>query len=394
MNILFVHNRYQHLGGEDGVLDAEMELMSTHGHRVALAMQDNASIDTLKAKVRSALNVAYSADNRVWMSQQITQFRPDIVHVHNFFPLLTPSIYDACADHRVPVVQTLHNFRIICPGGLLLRNGQVCEKCVGGSAYNAVWHRCYRDSVVGSFAVARMVQKHRSQSTWSEKVDRIIALTDFAKSKFSEAGIPVESMSVKPNFVTDANSSPDPDNARRGGALFVGRLSAEKGVATLAGAWRSLDVPLRVAGSGPLDNEFQSLDDKTVHLLGRLDRNAVFNEIRQADFLIVPSECYEGFPLVIAEAFMLGTPVLASRLGSMAEIIEDGVTGRLFDAGSPEDLSKQVRWMREHPDRVRQMGMNARREYEKKYTPGRNHELLMRIYQEAAEHQAKNSRAR
>ncbi len=362
---------------------AEMELMSSRGHHVLLAGKDNAAIDSFLAKAKSAMDVAYSKEGRLWMKKELMHFRPDVVHVHNFFPLLSPSIYDACLESKTPVIQTLHNFRIVCAGGLLLRDGAVCEDCLQGSPYNAVLHRCYRRSFLGSLAVARMVKINRDQGTWGNKINQIIALTEFAKSKFVEAGIPADRITVKPNFVEDVRVGSTNESQNRNGAIFVGRLSEEKGIATLAKAWQKLDIPLRIAGDGPLKMLIASLPENSVNLLGRLDRKKVFKAMEQAEFLVMPSECYEGFPLVLAEAFMLGLPVIASRLGSMAEIIEDGVTGKLFEPGNPRELANHVLWMHEHPEECRQMGLNARKAYEERYTAARNHELLLSIYQEA-----------
>ena len=383
MKILFIHNEYQHKGGEDAVLDVEIKLLSDNGHKVSLALKKNDSINTFSSKVNAFLDVTYSKQSRQWMMDKIIQHKPDVVHVHNFFPLLSPSIYDACLEANVPVVQTLHNYRTMCPGALLMRGGEICEKCVTGSAYRSVLHGCYKKSVVGTFAVARMVEKHRALGTWQHKVNRFIVLTDFARNKFIEAGFPNNKIVVKPNFTTDSPLAENEVNKTRIGALFVGRLSQEKGMATLLNAWNSIEMPLRIAGSGPLEGLLSDLAGNGVEALGMLDKQSVQKEMQQAAFLVMPSEWYEGFPMVLVEAFSQGLPVVASRLGGMAEIVEDGITGRHFEAGDADDLAKKVRWMNEHPEECRQMGRNARKEYVQKYTPERNHEMLIDIYQQA-----------
>jgi len=383
MNILFVHNRYQQVGGEDSVLDSEIKLLSQNGHNVSLALKQNDSIDSFGGKVNAFLDVSYSKKSRQWMADQINAYNPDVVHVHNFFPLLSPSIYDACIDAGVPVVQTLHNYRTMCPGALLMRDGVICEKCVTGSAYQSVLHGCYKESVVGTFAVARMVEKHRALGTWEHKVNHFIALTKFARNKFIEAGFPENKVVVKPNFTVDNALSELDQN--RAGALFVGRLSQEKGVATLLKAWKNLDILLRVAGTGPLEGTLSGLGNNNVKTLGMLGPDSVGKEMRQAAFLVMPSEWYETFGLVIIEAFSQGLPVVASRLGGMAEIIEDGETGLHFEAGNASDLADKVRWMNEHPEECRQMGRNARKVYEETYMPGKNYEMLMDVYQQAIE---------
>ena len=381
MRILQAHNAYQKAGGEDAVVANEGALLTGRGHQVRLWSVDNAAITGPWAKLRTAWQVPYSHTARRRVAAAIAEFAPDVVHVHNFFPLLTPSVYDACRDAGVPVVQTLHNYRTVCAGALLLRNGRPCEDCIGGSPYQGALHGCYRGSRPGSFAVARMIDRHREQGTWRTKVDRFIALTEFAKAKFIEAGFPADKIAVKPNFVDDQGARPP--EADRHGALFVGRLSPEKGIGTLLTAWRDLDVPLRIAGDGPLLSMAQSTDSHNVVPLGKLPPEAVNQEMARATFLVMPSECYETFGMVIAEAFSKGLPVIASRLGAMAEIVEDRVTGLHFAPGDAHDLAAKARWAADHPEQMRRMGANARRAYEERYAPKVNYEKLLAIYQAA-----------
>ena len=381
MIILQVHNRYQHAGGEDAVVRAERALLEAKGHHVSLFEVSNDEIRGFWRKLRVALNVAYSQKSRDRLGKAISDFKPDVVHVHNFFPLLTPSVYDACREACVPVVQTLHNYRTLCPGALLMRDGRVCEDCIKGSAYRSVLYGCYRGSSLGTIAVARMVEFHRKCGTWREKVDCFVALTSFSKTKFVEAGFPEEIISVKPNFYD--GEADDKSCSDREGALFVGRLSKEKGVHLLLKAWRGLDIPIRIVGDGPLLDEVKQSALLAVSTLGQRSGAEVLTQMRRAAFLVMPSVWYEGFPMVIAEAFAHGLPVIASRLGSMAEIVEDGVTGLLFEAGNAEDLAAKVRWAIEHPDEMLQMGRNARSVYEEKYTSEANYRQLMEIYQKA-----------
>jgi len=259
-----------------------------------------------------------------------------------------------------------------------MRDEQPCEECLSGSPYRAVAHRCYRGSLLGTLAVARMVACHRSRGTWLDKVDSFIALTEFAKSKFVQAGFPAEKIVVKPNFV-DCSRAPSPGE-KRSGALFVGRLSMEKGVDTLIEAWSTLNVPLRVIGNGPLAEKVKSCGLSHVEYLGPCSSQEVAAEMTQAEFLVTPSHWYEGFPMVIAEAYACGLPVIASRLGSLAEIVVNGVTGAHFEAGNPEDLAEKVRWAAGNPEELQQMGRHARRIYEEKYCSEVNYPMLMDIY--------------
>ncbi|MCZ6774706.1 MAG: glycosyltransferase family 4 protein, partial [Proteobacteria bacterium] len=289
------------------------------------------------------------------------------------------------ADARVPVVQTLHNYRLICPQALLLRNGRPCEKCVTGSAYHAVLYGCYRGSRLVSLVPARMVSINRRRGTWRSKVTRYIALTRFAKEKFIKGGLPADRIAVKPNFIADPAAKREAGAVRREGALFVGRLSPEKGIGTLLQAWRDLAVPLRILGDGPLADRVEQCDNPAVKSLGWKSSSDVVAEMHCAAFLVLPSEWYEGFGMVIVEAFATALPIVASRLGAMAEVIDDSVTGLHFEPGNPADLAAKVRWAVDNPSDMRRMGENARRVYEDRYTPEVNYRQLMAIYDQAAE---------
>jgi glycosyltransferase involved in cell wall biosynthesis len=377
MRVLIVHNRYQQAGGEDMAVANEQALLARHGWQTRLWSVSNDRIAGPWGRITTAIRVPYSHPACRQLAGAIAEFGPTIVHVHNFFPLLSPSIYDACQAAGVAVVQTLHNYRAICPGALLSRAGHPCELCITGSPYQGAFHGCYRGSRLGSLAVARMVDMHRRRGTWLHKVDRFIALSEFAKSKFIAAGFPGDRISVKPNFAEDRQAA---EATARDGALYVGRLSAEKGIATLLRAWQTLEVPLRIVGDGPARKLVENAGIPTVRALGRRSAAEIAREMAQAAFLILPSQVYENFPMVIAEAFCQGLPVIASRIGALAELVEGGATGLLFSPGEAADLADKVRWTRQHSEAVRAMGRNARRVYEEKYSPSVNFRQLTGIY--------------
>jgi glycosyltransferase involved in cell wall biosynthesis len=385
MKVLLVHNRYQQAGGEDNVVAAEATLLADHGHDVELWSVENKDLPTgLTGKIKTALTTSYSTSSLAIARDKLRHFLPDVVHVHNFFPQISPSIYDACRNEGLPTVQTLHNYRLICPGATLMRDGKICEQCLSGSPYQAAWYGCYRDSKLGSLVVAHMVAQHRRKGTWQHKVSRFIALTNFAKSKFVEAGFPANKIAVKSNFVHDPLQAPPRSKPIIPSfALFVGRISEEKGIKTLLKAWLSLDDNslLKVAGSGPLEALLPGKNNLTA--LGQQSAEEISRLMQQAAFLVLPSEWYEGFPLVLVEAFAHGLPVLASRLGSMADIIKDGETGLLFAPGDAEDLASKAKWLLENPQRTRKLGENARRDFLEKYTAGQNYAELMAIYEDA-----------
>ena len=382
MKVLVAHNSYQHAGGEDAVFDNEARLLRQSGHEVREYLDDNHRIAEFSS-TRLGIETLWSRSSYKKLSAVLAEFRPDVVHFHNTFPLISPSVYYAARNHSVPVVQTLHNYRLFCPAAAFFRDGKVCEDCLDKSRWQAVRHACYRQSRSASSAVAAMLSFHHWYGTWKNLVNCYIALSEFSRAKFIEAGLPPEKIVVKPNFVL-----PDPGfgPGSREYAVFLGRLSEEKGLRTLLQAWAHVNrnCPLRVIGEGPLLNEIRSDISRSalshVRLDGRLSRQESLTALQGARIFILPSNCYENFPMTIAEAYACGTPVLASRLGAMQEIVHDGCTGLHFTPGDADDLAKKVEWAWAHPEEMRAMGRNARAEYELKYSAERNYNLLLAIY--------------
>lgn len=384
--VLLVHNYYQQPGGEDAVFKAEKLLLQQHGHEVDTFVASNHRLLNLRQKIKAVTTAHYSNDAKNQLTERLLQFRPDIVHVHNHFPLITPAAYDACQALGIPVVQTLHNYRTICPGALLMRDGSVCETCVTKSAYRSVIHACYRDSRMQTLVAAHAVTHHRKNKTWQTKVNRFIALTEFAKNKFAASGFPEHRIAVKPNFITSSTGdmtdfSRNAKSPRR--ALFVGRLSKEKGVATLLASWRNNSQPLDIVGDGPLAASVRANTNANIVFHGQQTTNRVRQFMAEAAFVIMPSEWFEGLPMVVIEAYAQATPVLASRIGGLAEIVNDGVTGLLFDPGNARDLAEKARWLLSNPDACRKMGENARHEFLEKYNAPRNYQRLLEIYRDA-----------
>lgn len=385
MRVLIAHNRYQQAGGEDGVVINEARLLAEQGIDVVPFYVSNDIITNWAHKLSVLATVAYNARARDEFAQRIAAVRPDIVHVHNFFPLLTPAIYDACLAAGVPVVQTLHNYRTICAGALLLRDGVPCEQCVGHSPYWGMLYGCYRGSRAASAAVAYMIERHKRERTWHRKVTHFIALSDFARQRFIAGGLPADKIIVKPNVVFA--HEPTALQPRRG-ALYVGRLSAEKGVLDLIEAWKTIDCPLTIAGDGPLGPQLRAASTPNITFLGNVSRERVYAEMRKAAFLIAPSICYENFPLAIAEAFACRLPAIVSGMGAMAEIVEDGRTGLHFKPHAPDDLADKVRFALRHEEKLPRMGEEAYRFYERHLSPSANIKSLLAIYVRALRHDA------
>jgi glycosyltransferase involved in cell wall biosynthesis len=384
MKVLVVHNFYQHGGGEDAAFCAETALLRDGGHDVVAYTRTNLDITPSVAKVKLAATTIWSGSSHRAIGELLARERPAIAHFHNTLPLISPAAYYACRDAGVPVVQTLHNYRLVCPAANLFRDGHVCEECLEHNVLRAVTRGCYRSSRAASATVATMLAAHRRLGTWRDKVDVYIAPSQFARQRFLAAGLAGARVVVKPHFV---HPDPGPRVGLGSRALFVGRLSAEKGAATLLHAWKRLGgrVPLDIIGDGPERAAMEAIADGTpgVRFLGRVSREQTLAAMTEARVLVFPSQCYETFGLSMIEGFACGIPVIASRLGAMKEIVADGVTGLHFAAGDAADLAAKVDWAWSNPQATRAMGQAARAEFEAKYTGARNYHMLMAIYRAA-----------
>jgi glycosyltransferase involved in cell wall biosynthesis len=385
MKVLVIHNSYQQPGGEDVVAEQEAVLLRQAGHVVIEYRRSNHEIKArnLWGKLTLPKQVIWAGDTMQDLRALINRERPHVAHFHNTFLMISPSAYRVCQEMSIPVVQTLHNYRLLCPRADFFRNGHICEECLGKTpAWPGIVYGCYRSSRAQTALVATMLAVHRWLKTWGEQVDAYIALTEFARQKFIQGGLPAEKIELKPNFV-----HPDPGRREDVGdyALFVGRFSPEEKLLTLLKAWKKLGgIPLKLAGDRPQKGDIyqfvRGFGSERVEFLGRRSRDQVFALMKNAYLLIFPSEWYETFGLVLVEAFACGVPVVAARLGAMAEIVEDGRTGLFFTPGDPDDLSGKVEWAFAHPQEMAQMGRRARQEFETKYTADRNREALLSIY--------------
>jgi glycosyltransferase involved in cell wall biosynthesis len=376
MKLLLAHNHYRTPGGEDSVFNFEASLLERAGHQVERLVVSNQDIRSYGDMIQNARSLSWSAHGYALAEEAIKRFKPDVMHVHNYFAVLTPAIYDAAAAAKVPVVQTLHNFRITCANAMLLRDGAPCELCIAGTPYNAVRFRCYRNSYLGSFALARMISYHRRQKTWI-KVARFIALSEFSRSRFVAAGLPVEKIVVKPNSTVDFGVR---GKSMGNAILFVGRLSKEKGVHTLVEAARLIGNPVRIVGDGPLRDELEATAPPNATFPGHLPHDEVRSEMTRARCLVIPSLCYENFPMTLAEAYAMGLPVIASRLGSLIELVDDEVTGLHFAPGDAAGLAGAIKRLVEDEAGAARMGQAARQRYVERYTPDHALRDLETIY--------------
>lgn len=390
MHILSVHNYYRIRGGEDVSSEAEENLLREMNHRVTVYKENNDRIDTLHP-LHLAAKTIWSRESYRTILDHIQRDRPDVIHVQNFFPLISPSIYYAAQSLGVPVVQTLRNYRLLCPNGLFFRQGNVCEDCLHRAIpYPSIQHACYRENRFATGVTAAMLVAHRGLGTWLKKVSLYITLTEFARQKFIEGGFPPAKIITKPNFI---NPDPGPGTGTGGYALYVGRLSVEKGLDTLLEAWEQLahPIPLKIVGDGPLSDLVvaAAARNPAVQWLGRQPMARVHELMGEAMFLVFPSKWYETFGRVALEAFAKGTPVVAAKIGAIAELVEHQRTGFQFTPGDAVDLARVVVDVVSRgdggadADRLTPMRQEVRREYQLKYTAKPNYDQLIAIYQQA-----------
>ena len=387
MNIVVAHNFYQQPGGEDQVYRAEVQLLREFGHAVTPFEVHNDAVAGM-GKLSLAKATVWNSSVAQQLADVVREQRADVVHFHNTFPLISPASYYAVRRAGAAVVQTLHNFRLLCPAALFYRDGKPCEDCLGKPiAWPGAVHGCYRGSRATTAVTAGMVAVHRGIGTWHRAVDAYVCLTGFARDKFAAGGLPVEKLHTKPNFV-----HPDPGERtapRSRSAVFVGRLSEEKGVLPLLAAWAHLDVPLTIIGAGPLQPQVDAAAaaNPAIKPVGRQSLDYIYDAIGAAGVLVLPSVCYETFGRVAAEAFAVGTPVVASGHGAVADVVgTDGRLGQLFTPGDPAALAAAVLDLLAADQSVRRRAVRA--EFVAKYTGERNHAMLLDVYRAAVANRA------
>lgn len=392
MNILIVHNRYREAGGEDVVADAEVELLRNAGHTVVTYFRDNHEIDGMSRRqvARDTVASQQSVDE---IGALISEHKVEIMHVHNFLPLVSPAVFSAAHQRGVGVVHTLHNFRLICPAATLLLNGKHCEKCVGKRfAWPAVVHSCYRNSATQSLAVASMLSVHRRRRTFVDDIDAFISLSDFACTKYVAGGLPEAKIVTKPNFVLDPPAAmPNAD----GPFLCVGRLSEEKGISVLIAAWEQVmerctadgagarSPQLVIAGDGELRADVTAFAQRhpgSVQYVGAQSRADIYSFMQQARAVIVPSIWHEPFGLVSIEAFAAGTGVIATNHGALPEIVGDGESGWLVEPNNPAALAGAILAVWQSPDAAIIAGTRAREVFDQRYSAAANLQRLNTIY--------------
>jgi len=399
MKILQVHNRYKQAGGEWTVVTQEQKLLSEEHQVDTFYVENSKEISGLAGRLKLLYRTHYNSRSKREVFKKIAASEFDIMHVHNFFPVLSPSVFEAARELNVPSVMSLHNFRLIHPNGLMFYNGEPDHRSVKGSAYRCVPDGVYRNSVLQTAVVAHMIEYHRKKKTWSKLPSAFIALSDFSRDLFIEGGLPGERIFIKPNFIEDplkGQAGQSLEKEKENLFLYVGRISEEKGVEQLTECWlrHKPDARLVIAGDGPMKRDLES---KTAHSdkiewLGQISREQILRRLSTAKALLFPTKCYEGQPLILLEAMSMGCPVITSKIGNPQNMIDNGKTGFHYKPGDIADLYDKCRQISENPARALEMGKRARTLYLEKYTPEKNLELLTGIYEKAADLEKKLSR--
>lgn len=393
MRVLLVHNEYARFSGEEAVVYGLRDLLGARGHEVRCLIRSSRELlGRPWATARAFFSGIYSFESRRRLRGLLGEFRPDVVHVHNLYPLLSPSVLVEFARRRLPVVMTVHNYRLVCPTGLFMKDGRVCERCAGGREWWCFLHDC-ESSRLKSLGYALRSYWARRRGYYRRHVTMYAALTEFQRLRLVREGFPPERIAVVPNAVDPRPAAPA---AALGGHVgYVGRISAEKGIETLlAAARRCPDVPFRAAGAGDDIGRLTRQAPPNLTFCGHLPAEKLPAFYAASRIIVLPSLCYEGFPTVLAEAMLRGRPVVCSRIGGLGEIVDDGVTGLLFDPGSADDLAEKVRRLWDAPGDGRRMGLAGRRKALREYTPSRQYARLMGVYERAIHLRSRAARLR
>lgn len=388
MKILILHNRYRDQGGEEAVVSSEIELLRSNGHKVLFYELSNTDLfkGNIFRKISHLFNIIWSRESYKKVRKIIREEKPDIVHIHNVFFLMSVSVYYACRHENAVVVQSLHNYRFLCPMAVLYRDGRVCRECLDKGLLMSIKNKCIKKSKLWAVAMLCILKFHYKNNTFKKFINTYIALSSFSKEQFALAGFNAERIKIKPNFIDC-----DPGLAEKRGdyALCISRFSPEKGIDILLEAWKKVDyLPLKVIGDGSQFSELKEYSQKhslDVEFFGHKPNSEVIDCIKKSLMVVLPSKCNENFPRIIVESFACSTPVIASKIGALAEIVKEGKTGLLFDSEAPDDLADKVKYLYQNREVVKSMGSNARKEYEEKYKAQTNYEMLMNIYRDAIE---------
>lgn len=380
MRVLQVHCRYRESGGEDSVVATERRLLESAGHEVETHLEHNP--ETVKGSLVGLAVSPWNSGAARRVVRTAESFGPDVVHIHNTWFRLSPAVVRGVHEAGLPTVVTMHNYRLACLNAQLYRDGAPCEDCVGNVPWRGVTRRCYRDSTLQSAAVATTVMLHRSTGTWKSHVDVVIALTNFAAERLVASGVPADRIVVKGNTVNDPGPRPR-SPSKSDYVLFAGRISHEKGIIDLLGAWEPNSghgLELHIAGEGPLESEVRRRLPPGVRLLGRHSSEEIRRLLLGARALVFTSRMYEGQPMILLEAMSTGTPVVYPLVGAIPELMANGGWG--FVARNESDLRRRLEGL-DNSREVDRRGRAARSQFESRFSSQIGLKALEDVYEQA-----------
>jgi len=387
MKILIIHNHYQQKGGESIAVENQIELLRNMGHKVVKYEYHNREMNNYNVmdKLYAFIRFFFNGKTRDEIKRVVKKEKPQIAHVHNVFPLISPGIYNALNDAKIPIFQSIHNFRFLCPNGLFFTNGNICERCKFGNTIYAIKFKCVKESLLLSTLYALNIWLHRSIGTF-RKIQCYIAPSEFTARKLAESGVTHrEKIAVLGHFASSLNAGVVKRKNVPGYMLYVGRLSPEKGVVLLIkAATDSLGVGIKIIGDGPQYSKLVKLTRKLnathIEFLGRVEGKDKIKYLENAMATIVPSVCYETFGLTALESLSVGTPVIAANTGSLPFIVNDGKNGLLFESGNYMDLRDKIKKLVKEKNLAYEMGLCGINTVKKKYNPNKYYNKLMAIY--------------
>lgn len=369
MKVFQIHNKYRFFGGEDAVVEEEARLLKSYNHKVTQLIKDNSKeLRSFKDKFDAFRNISYSKKNLNLLDLEILKYgEPDIVHIHNIFPLWTYSVFDFFNKRNIPIVMTLHNYRLIWEKISLF------DKDRDKYGY-------FQNSNIKSYIVSKLINRKKDLLS---KITKFITLTEFSKKEFLSKGLPENKLVIKPNFLNITSSNIKPFSEKKN-AIYASRISKEKGILTLVEIFSNIDIEIDILGDGPLlENIKKNNKNKNIKFHGSLSREETRKFINRSKFIIIPSECYEGFPMTILESFREGTLVLASNIGSIQSIIKDKYNGVLFEYGDKLDLINKIKWILNNPNECDVITKNANKDFVNKFSSKVNYNQLLNIYEDA-----------
>lgn len=382
LKVLVLHNYTKGFatGGEAHVFEDEAKLLESNGHvihRLFISNSHGTEVGIMR-KVEYFLKSPWSDYGYKLVKSELKKFKPDIAHAHNFFFIFSPKIFLAFWEEKIPIVVTLHNYRLVVPCSQMIYKGKPCEICLGKNPWRIIFKRCYKNSFFASLFRYRFYYRSQKRHNWWSFIDKFITLSNKGREILVKGGLPANKILVKPNFIHDPRPK---ENSKGYGALYIGMITEEKGLRELVVEWQEIKYPLKIIGSGPIREELITINKNSdVKLVGLLTREKVMEELGKCAFVVVPSKWHEAFGLVNIEAFSMGKPVIASRKGAMLDIIEDGKNGIFFDISIKGDLKEKVKSLIDDNDLLNQMSVNSRNSYLKHYSPNVNYKKLIDIY--------------